>query len=68
MARDEDEDAQAPGRKRLLEPRPLDALSITELEDYIIDLKGEISRSQDMIERKRQVRAGADSLFGKKMS
>jgi uncharacterized small protein (DUF1192 family) len=68
MARDDDEDAQAPSRKRLFEPKPLDALSIAELEDYITDLKGEISRSQEMIERKRRVRAGADSLFGKKTS
>ena len=68
MARDDDEDGLVPAKKKLLEAKPLDTLSIAELEDYILDLRGEISRSEEMIERKRRVRAGADSLFGKKTS
>ena len=66
MARDETDDEPLAGRKKAFEPRLLDALSIAELEQYIIDLKGEISRVEQAIAAKRQVRAGADSLFGKK--
>jgi uncharacterized small protein (DUF1192 family) len=68
MARDEDDDARPVGRKSLLEAKPLDALSIAELESYIIDLKGEIARVEQAIQAKRSVRAGADSIFGKKSS
>ena len=66
MARDETEDEPLAGRKKAFEPRLLDALSIAELEQYIIELKGEISRVEGAIATKQQVRAGADSLFGKK--
>lgn len=66
MARDDDDDERPASRKKAFEPRLLDALSIMELEDYIIDLKGEISRTEQMIATKRNVRAGADSIFGKK--
>lgn len=68
MARDDDEDARPIGRKKLFEPPVLDTLSITELEGYITDLKGEISRTEQAISAKRNVRAGADSLFRKKTS
>lgn len=68
MARDDDDELPAAGRKKLLEPKALDALSIAELEDYITDLKGEIARTEHMIAAKQSVRAGADSLFGKKKS
>lgn len=68
MARDDDDDRPLAGRPKLLEPKPLDTLSIGELEGYISDLKGEISRVEAMITAKRSVRAGADSLFAKKSS
>lgn len=68
MAREESEDELRAGRKTAFEPRLLDSLSIAELEQYIIDLKGEISRAEVAIATKRKVRAGADSLFGKKSS
>lgn len=66
MARDDDDDGRPIGRKKLFEPPLLDTLSITELEQYIIDLKEEISRVEQAIGGKRNVRAGADSLFRKK--
>jgi uncharacterized small protein (DUF1192 family) len=68
MARPDDDDAPIGGKKKAFEPKPLEALSIAELEGYIVDLKGEILRTEAMIEAKRHVRAGADSLFGKKPS
>ena len=68
MARDDDDDARPVGRKKLFEPPVLDTLSIAELEGYIADLKGEISRIEQAINAKRNVRAGADSLFRKKNS
>lgn len=66
MARDEHEDEPLANRKKAFEPRLLDALSIAELESYIIDLKCEISRVEQAVAIKLRVRAGADSLFGKK--
>ena len=66
MARDDDEDAALPSRKKSFEPRLLDNLSIAELEGYITDLKGEITRVEQAVAVKLRVRAGADSLFGKK--
>ena len=66
MARDDDDEARPVGRKSLLEAKPLDSLSIAELDSYIADLKGEIARVEQAIAAKRSVRAGADSLFGKK--
>lgn len=68
MAREDDDEAGPLGRKSLLEAKALDTLSIAELEAYIVDLKGEISRVEQAVRAKRSVRAGADSLFGKKSS
>ena len=66
MARDDDDDARPVGRKKLIEPPLLDALSIAELENYILDLKEEISRVERAMAAKWDVRTGADSLFRKK--
>lgn len=66
MAREESDDEPLAGRKKAFEPRLLESLSIAELEQYIIDLKGEILRVEEAVATKRRVRAGADSLFGKK--
>ena len=68
MARDDDDDIRPVGRKKLFEPPLLDSLSIAELEGYITDLKGEISRVEQAITAKRNVRAGADSVFNRKNS
>lgn len=68
MARADDEDGQPAGKKRTFEPKALESLSVAELDDYILDLKGEILRAEETIATKRSVRAGADSLFGKKPS
>lgn len=42
---------------------PLDPLSIPELERYIDNLKAEIDRVTQEIERKKTVTAAADSFF-----
>ena len=68
MARADDDDGQPTGKKRTFEPKVLEPLSVAELQDYIIDLKGEILRAEQTIATKQSVRAGADSLFGKKPS
>ena len=65
MARNDDDDERPVARKKLFEPPVLDTLSIAELDLYITDLKGEISRVEQAIGAKRNVRAGADSLFRK---
>ena len=44
-------------------PRPLDNLSIEELEEYIVELKGEIARAEQMIAAKRDFRGAADAVF-----
>jgi uncharacterized small protein (DUF1192 family) len=66
MARSDDDDERPMARKKLFEPPLLETLSIAELEGYISDLKEEISRVEQAIAAKRNVRAGADSLFNKK--
>jgi uncharacterized small protein (DUF1192 family) len=55
-----------------LEPRqkkpamkPLEPLSIGELESYISQLEEEIARAKAAIAAKQAVRSGADSLFRK---
>jgi len=55
-----------------LEPRkpptalkPLDPLSVAELESYIGELEAEIRRVRAAIAAKQAVRSGADSLFKK---
>lgn len=43
----------------------LDPLSVDELENYILDLQGEIERVKDAIAKKQAIRSGADRLFRK---
>ena len=68
MAKADDEDGPPTSKKRTFDAQAVDPLSIAELENYILDLKGEILRVEKTIAAKRSVRAGADSLFGKKPS
>ena len=44
-------------------PRPLDTLSIEELEAYIQELMGEIERARSTIAAKQSHRGAADALF-----
>ncbi len=50
-------------RKTAPAPRNLEALSIVELEDYIVGLEAEIERAKAAITAKRAVLSGARSLF-----
>jgi uncharacterized small protein (DUF1192 family) len=60
MARHDDE----PIRKRLrLEPLALDSLGVTELREYITELKQEIDRVEADIARKNGHRSAADAFF-----
>jgi len=43
--------------------KPLEILSIGELEAYIGELESEIARARRTIAQKRAVRGGADALF-----
>lgn len=43
--------------------RDLDPMSVEELEDYIREMEGEISRVRAEIDRKRTHRADMDRLF-----
>jgi uncharacterized small protein (DUF1192 family) len=53
-----------PIRKRTrLDRLPLDTLGIEEMQDYIAELRAEISRVEADIDRKRGHRAAADSFF-----
>lgn len=62
MARDDDD---TPMKPKGFEPRILDRLSIEELEDYIVELRGEIARTEADIAKKRAVRQGAEAFFRK---
>ncbi len=50
-------------RRRPATPKPLDGLSIGELEAYIAELEAEIGRAREAIARKRDHRGAADALF-----
>jgi uncharacterized small protein (DUF1192 family) len=43
--------------------KPLDPLSIAELEHYISELEAEIVRARGAITSKQAIRSGADGLF-----
>lgn len=43
--------------------RNLDDLSIDDLQEYITDLEGEISRVKSEIEKKKASKAAADAFF-----
>lgn len=47
------------------EPKNLEVMSIEALQEYIEELKGEISRAQEMIAMKEAARSDADSFFKK---
>ena len=53
-----------PKTKRL-KPRPLDLLSIPDLNQYIADLKTEIARAEAYIAKKEKTKAAADNFFKK---
>ncbi len=46
-------------------PKPLDALSVEELEAYIADLEAEIARARAAIAAKQSHRSSAEALFRK---
>ncbi|MBV9813531.1 MAG: DUF1192 domain-containing protein [Acetobacteraceae bacterium] len=46
-----------------MEPLLLDPLGVTELQDYIAELRGEIARTETEINRKGSHRAAADAFF-----
>ncbi len=61
MAEDQED---LPRRKRVQLERPsLDAMGIAELEGYILELRGEITRVETDISRKQGHRSAADSFF-----
>jgi uncharacterized small protein (DUF1192 family) len=59
-----DEEDLEPQRKKPAQ-KPLDGLSIEELQRYIGDLRAEIARAEAAIAAKRAHRSGAESLFRK---
>ena len=60
------EEDEGPVRKRVrLEKLVLDTLGITELRDYIDELKAEIARVEADIARKQGHRSAADAFFRK---
>jgi len=58
-----DTDEIAPPPKKTSQPLNLDGMSIAELEAHILDLEGEIQRTQDVIAAKRKARGSAEDIF-----
>jgi len=57
-------DDELPQKKKTHDfPRNLEGLSISELEEYIADLKGEILKVESDIEKKRASQDAAASVF-----
>ncbi len=52
-------------RKKKPVLKDLNPLSVSELEDYILDLTTEIERARAMIASKKAVRSGAEAFFKK---
>jgi uncharacterized small protein (DUF1192 family) len=50
-------------RKKAVAKTNLDVMGIEELHEYIANLEAEIARAKAVIEAKRSVRSGAESLF-----
>jgi uncharacterized small protein (DUF1192 family) len=52
-------------RRKPVSQKPLDPLSVGELEDYVAALEAEIARVKAAIAAKQSHRAGLDGLFKK---
>jgi uncharacterized small protein (DUF1192 family) len=52
-------------RRKPAQLKPLDPMSVGELEDYIADLEAEIVRARAAIAAKQSHRAGIEGLFKK---
>lgn len=50
-------------RHRQSKPRDLDAMGVSELEDYLVELKGEIERVEAKLKAKKTYLSGAAGLF-----
>jgi len=50
-------------RQRKAPPKPLDGLSVAELEAYVAELEAEITRARGVIAGKQSHKSVADSLF-----
>lgn len=50
-------------RLRKPPPKPLDGLSVAELEEYIVGLEAEIARARGVIAGKQSHKTAADALF-----
>jgi uncharacterized small protein (DUF1192 family) len=50
-------------RKKMVEQRNLEPMSVQELNNYISDLEREIARVREAVVAKQNVRSGAESLF-----
>jgi uncharacterized small protein (DUF1192 family) len=57
-----DDDEPQPKPRRLVELR-LDPLAVAELEDYVAELRAEMTRVEAEIGRKRSHRSAADAFF-----
>ncbi len=59
-----DDDTPAPRPQRLAKPL-LDRLSVSELQEYIVELREEISRVESDIKKKGHSRDAAEAFFKK---
>ena len=60
----EDDDLPRPKPSRVAKP-VLDLWGVAELEEYIVELRGEIARAEAEIARKQAHRGAADAFFRK---
>jgi uncharacterized small protein (DUF1192 family) len=50
-------------RKRKAPPKPLDGMSVAELEEYVAELEAEIARARGVIAGKQSHKSAEDALF-----
>ncbi|WP_259782744.1 DUF1192 domain-containing protein [Aestuariispira ectoiniformans] len=58
-----DTDDLEPNRSVLGEPKDLEVLSVTALEEYIVELEAEITRVRKAIAGKHSAKTAAESFF-----
>ena len=65
MSFDDDLEPQHPANRKKFEPVNIEALSISEMKEYIEHAKQEILRAEAEIKSRETLRGDADSLFKK---
>lgn len=68
MAAPDDEDEIAKSKRPQLFPRSPDGMGVAQMQEYISELKAEITKFEREIDKRGGMKSAAEALFGKKPS